>query len=108
MSIEDKAVKEAFFEIEPYDALPCEARVFTINGKDADLYDFGDYEHGDYDECDDEDICRWGCFEKYFVAFPYSENEKAAKKYNLTKEDYDKIISELEDKFAIGTCGWCI
>ena len=94
--------------IEPYDALPCAARVFTIDGKNACIDHFGYYEEGDYNECEYEDIVQWGCYEKYFRGFPYSENKKVAEMYNLTEEEYNEIVSELEDKFAIGTCGWCV
>ena len=39
--------------IEPFDALPCELEVFTINGKKANSYDFGStVDHKE--DCDDE------------------------------------------------------
>lgn len=42
--------------IEPYNALPCELDIFTINGKSADSSDFGEvYDH------DKESAETYGC-----------------------------------------------
>lgn len=91
-------------EVRSYNCLPCSAEVFTINGRDAKLDDFGHYEYG---YSDDED--EWGvCSERYFRGYQYFKNTETAKKYNLTREEYDEVVSELEDKFAVGTCGWCV
>jgi len=95
-------------EVKGYDYLPCAAEFFRIKGKKAHLEDFGSYEYGDYDKCEYEDICRWGCFEKYFVAISYERNRDIAEKYDLSREEYDEVCSELENEFAIGTCGLCV
>jgi len=95
-------------EVKGYDALPCEAEYFRINGKTAGLYEFGDYENGDPDECEYEDIRRWGCYERYFVAEPYDNNKETAERYGLTEAEYVEVCEKLESVFAIGTCGWCI
>lgn len=95
-------------ELEEYNALPCEARIFKINGKDAELRNFGYYDSGDINECEYEDIRRWGCYERYFITLPYEENKEVAEKYDLTEKEYEDICDILEDKFYIGTCGWCI
>ena len=94
--------------LKAYHALPCEAEVFCINGQRADIYDFGEYEYDTEEECDDEDILRWGCYGKYFKTRPYDDNLATVLKYCLTREEYDDICSDLECKFAIGTCGWCV
>jgi len=95
-------------EVKAFHALPCEAEYFRINGKDASIFDFGDYEYGDYDECDDEDVRRWGCYERYFVPFFYDENTEVAEKYGLTEGEYVEVCLKLREVFSIGTCGWCI
>lgn len=95
-------------KLKAYHALPCEAETFFINDQKADIYDFGEYEYDDEEECDDEDILRWGCYGKYFKTKPYDENLATVLKYCLSKEDYDEVCSELEGEFAIGTCGWCV
>ena len=95
-------------ELEAYRGLPCEAQTFKINGEDAELEEFGEYEYGDYAECQDEDIRQWGCYNKYFVPLPYEKNMDVADKYWLTEEEYDELCDKLREKFAIGTCGWCV
>ena len=48
--------------IEPFNALPCELEVFTINGKKANSYDFGStVDHKE--DCDDE-IVAYGSWYK--------------------------------------------
>jgi len=94
--------------LKSYEAFPCEAEVFTINGQTAWINEFGNYEYDPEETCEFEEYYRWGCVGKYFKTLPYNENSKTVKKYHLTKEEYDDICSDLECKFAIGTCGWCI
>ena len=90
--------------IEPFDALPCELEVFTINGKDADSFDFG-MTSDHKEDCDDE-IVAYGCYNRYFEPNPPAK--EVLHKYNITEEEYYKICSELEDKLYVGSCGWCI
>ena len=90
--------------IEPFDALPCVLKIFTINGKDADSYDFGStVDHKE--ECDDE-IADYGCYNRYFESEP--PTEEVLHKYNITEEEYYKICDELENKLYVGSCEWCV
>lgn len=87
------------FEVKAYDALPCALAVFTINGKDADLQDFGEI-HTEYGgepyTCD-------------IIGFePLLPTDKVIKKYKLTLQDYSDICDALADAIKTGYCGWCI
>lgn len=90
--------------IKPYDALPCHAQVFTINGKPADTGYFGS----------NQDTRSWEA-EPYACAcneFIPSRNRKdmetAMKLYNITEADYYHIQEELESALYVGGCGWCV
>ena len=89
--------------IEPFNALPCELEVFTINGKKANSYDFG--RTSDHKEIDDE-IVAYGCYNRYFESEP--PTKEVLHKYNITEEEYYDICHELENKLHVGSCGWCI
>ena len=87
--------------IEPFHSLPCSLEVFTINGKGADLYDFGDiYDH------DKESAEPYACADMHFDSKP--PTKKVLDEYNLTREEYYNICNELERKLCVGRCGWCI
>ena len=87
--------------IEPFQALPCSLKVFTINTKGANLDDFGNmYDH-------DTKIAKpYECANMYFD--PKPPTKKVLHKYNITKEEYYSICDELEDKLYVGRCGWCV
>ena len=87
--------------IKPFRSLPCSLEVFTINGKGADQYDFGDiYDH------DIESAEPYACADMHFdQKLP---TKKVLDKYNLTKEEYYNICNELKCKLCVGRCGWCI
>ena len=90
--------------IEPFNALPCELEVFTINDKKANSYDFGStVDHKE--DCDDE-IAAYGCYDRYFESKP--PTEEVLHKYNITEEEYYKICDELKDKLYVGSCEWCV
>ena len=98
------------YKIKPYQALPCELEVFTINGIKADKEDFGT--SGDYpDPWDDsdygEDIERWGC-KNYIFEKAHTINPKVLRKYNIDEDEWDEIATELECKLHVGDCGWCV
>lgn len=88
--------------IEPYDALPCELKVFTINGQEASYDDFGVSE-----DTNTEDAEPYGCGCHQFIA-DKSLAEDTMKKYNITREEFDYICEQLEEKLYVGRCGWCI
>lgn len=83
--------------IESCYALPCNLKVFKINGKDQD--DFGDT----YDAKNSE---IYSCADMQFD--PRSSIKEVLDKYNITEEEYNKICDELEDKLFVGRCGYCI
>lgn len=86
--------------IDPFVALPCTLATFTINGKVANIEDFGEvYDH------DKESTELYGCVDIYFEPKPLIK--KVLDKYNITKEQYYTICKELEDKLYIGHCIWC-
>lgn len=88
--------------IEPYDALPCALRTFTINGIPADTSDFG---YGNDDDVSNapEYGCGFHCFHTELKNAP-----EAMKKYNLTLEQFIEVADKLEDALRVGPCGWCI
>ena len=87
--------------IEPYNALPCELDIFTINGKSADSSDFGEvYDH------DEESAETYGCGDMWFE--PKPPTKEVLDKYNITDQEYYNICNELEDKLRVGRCVWCI
>ena len=87
--------------IEPFNALPCELETFTINGKKASSFDFGNT----FDHINGEKEV-YGCCNMYFEPNPPAE--EILHKYNITEEEYYKICDELEDKLYVGRCEWCV
>ena len=87
--------------IEPFDLLPCELKIFTINGKNADSLDFGNT--FDHIEGEREPYC---CSNMYFE--PKTSTKEILDKYNITEEEYYNICNELEDKLYVGRCGCCV
>ena len=86
--------------IKPIRSLPCSLEVFTINGKGADQYDFGDiYDH------DIESAEPYACADMHFD--PKPPTKEVLDKYHITVEEYNTICNELEDKLWVGRCGWC-
>ena len=72
------------------------------------MYDFGSNKYENSDTPNNPNILQWGCYGKYFDTIPFEENQKVVKMYNLTKEEYESICSELRSIFYIGTCDWCV
>lgn len=96
-------------EIEAYNALPCELKVFTINGIKADYSDFG-YSYDDRDEIEYDDydeIARWGCLNRRFIANRRNA-KKCMEKYNITIDEFNDICDRLEEVLSVGCCGWCV
>lgn len=87
--------------IERFEYMPCELKIFTINGKKANKNDFGEIStHGK----SDEDFCE--CVDMYFESNP--PMEKVLNKYNITEEEYYNICNKLEDELYVGDCEWCV
>ena len=90
--------------IEPFNALPCELEIFTINGKQADSNDFG--MTSNHKEDYDDEITVYGCCNMYFKPNPPAM--EVLHKYNITEEEYYKICDELKEKLSVGYCEWCV
>ena len=78
--------------------LPCELKVFTINGKKADRDDFGDIRMLDGSAFD----CECGC---EFFRKPCTR--EVLDKYGITESEYDDICNELWIESYVGSCGCC-
>ena len=92
---------KTIIEIVPFHAFPCEAEKFTIKGIAADKSDFGSNI-----DCDRENADDYACGCNEFVAI--KPTKKVLDKYNITPEEYYNITHELESKFYVGSCGWCV
>ncbi len=88
--------------MEPYDALPCNLRLFTINGQAADESDFG-FGNDDNPERGEEYGCGNHCFHGDLRKAP-----EAMKKYNLTLEQFIEVADKLESVLHVGVCSWCV
>ena len=87
--------------IKPFNALPCELEVFTINGKAADYRHFGSvFDHNEGKRK------HWGCGDMYFE--PQLPTSEVLERYNITVDEYNTICKELADKLYVGKCGWCV
>ena len=87
-------------ELEIYYAL-CATSVFTINGINADYEDFGKK----YDR-DSEDVEDDACGNMQFTGIP--STTEILSKYKITEEEYQKVVSKLEDGLSFGCCDWCV
>lgn len=88
------------FELKVYGSL-CATSVFKINGIDASSSDFGDQEDQNREEAED-----YACGNMKFTrSIP---TQKVLEKYNITKEQFNLIADELEQKLSFGRCGWCV
>jgi hypothetical protein len=87
-------------KIEVYGCL-CELKEFVINGIDANYDDFGS--KGDEDSENAED---YGCGDMRFTGSP--STKEILDKYKITEEEYQEIVSKLEDALSFGSCGWCV
>lgn len=95
----------ANIEFKVYDCL-CTPRLFNINGKEADIYDFGRKS----DICPELDSDGRGCGNMQFLSFESHSEQgmEAIKKYNLTIEEYQKVCEMLRSGLSFGSCGLCI
>lgn len=78
--------------------MPCVDEEFIVNGKKAEVSDFGlVYNHG---------TGKTNCCES--MRFESIEpTNKVLRKYRINLEEYDEICSCLADKFTIGKCDIC-
>lgn len=87
--------------IEPYDALPCALRIFTINGINADKDDFGE----SYD-ADSDNAVEYGCGNHIFEST--LPTQKVLDKYGISVDEYNEICEKLTERLDVGSCGWCV
>ena len=88
------------YTLEIYGAL-CATSTFIINGVGADSDDFGS--QGDTSPEMAED---YACGNMQFEM--NAPTEEVLSKYSITKEEYETIGRELEEKLSFGCCGWCV
>jgi hypothetical protein len=89
-------------EIKSYRGLPCSTEIFKINGKHADVEEFG--EGGDEAPCMAEP---YGCGDYRFT--PYrTPPAGVCERYGITEEEWGQIADGLSDVQHVGTCGWCV
>ena len=85
-------------EIKPFHALPCSLEIFTINGINADIDDFGEVIFNGGSCMENE--C--GC--EFHHKLP---TDDVIAKYGITLGEYEKITSKLNDNLNVYGCGWC-
>lgn len=92
-------------ELKIYDALPCETKVFEINGTEAQK----DWFVNNYDNGDGEEI-EYGCNNRITEALSISEvREKLPKKLqSLTDKEIEQIQERLREELVSGGCGLCV
>lgn len=78
----------------------CYCPIFTIKGKKADQYDFGEGDDIDFDNKP-----KHGCGNKVFVAKPATQ--KTLDKYDITVDEYNEIADVLVEGLSFGYCGLC-
>jgi hypothetical protein len=86
-------------ELEFYSHL-CETKVFEINGIYADYEDFG--EKGDKSRHLAESHC---CANMQFTG--KSATSEVLNKYIINVDEYNEVVSKLEDGLSFGSCGYC-
>ena len=88
-------------EIEFEKMCVCDIKKFTINGKDADVDDFGSaYDHDIKNKPD------YGC--GYYKFTPHKYPKRATlEKYGIEIIDWFEIVEMLENELDIGECCYC-
>lgn len=76
-------------------------QVFTINGIDADVDDFGESK-----DWAPELAPEFGCGYRAFRAFEYT-SQKILHKYHINVHEWEQICNMLEAKLNIGRCAEC-
>ena len=74
--------------------------VFTINGAQADMNDFGHME-----DVAPEYAPEYGCGDRRFIS--YDPKDNVLELYGITESEYETICNKLESEMHIGGCGWC-
>ena len=77
--------------------LPCELKIFKINGIEAEIEDFGETERSG-------SCMNSTCSQTFRFKLP---TEEVLKKYSISLKDYSEICDRLEDELYIPGCGMC-
>ena len=85
-----------------YRALPCALETFLINGKLADVEEFGE----SYDACPAA-AESYGCGDRVFSKHE-SPAAEVCERYAITEEQWREVAEELETTLHAGACGWCV
>ena len=94
-------INNHYVVIEPFEALPCEAQVFTIDGKEAWAEDFGCSEDMDPMAAPD-----YGCGCREFI--PYTTPaDGVLEKYQIDVDTYNEICELLKEELHVYCCSWC-
>ena len=86
-------------ELEIFSSL-CSARVFTINGVEADVEDFGEKYDRNPENAED-----YSCANMQFTRLPAVSS--VLKKYSINAEEYNFVAETLENGLSFGCCGLC-
>jgi len=87
-------------ELKIYGSL-CATSVFTINGIKAHYEDFGEQYDRDSENAED-----YACGDMQFTGNP--STTEILLKYKITEEEYQEVVSKLEDGLSFGCCGLCV
>lgn len=102
--METKIIGSKTVCIEPYDCMPCELGLFTINSENAYTCDFGSGEDTDWGDAPEYGC---GCYE-FTRTSDTEEIDKVKEKYKLTDDEFVGICNLLEEVLYVAGCGWCV
>jgi len=80
---------------------PCMVTKFTINGIDADAWDFG--QPRDMEPYRTFGCGRYGYEPNYYMLFV----AKAIRKYGISEKEYREVVKRLKEFFSFGSCSRC-
>jgi len=84
----------------------CLPDVFTINGRTAFAWEFG--EGHDHDPGEAHEITEAkGCGNFQWGRYPEA-NPAILVRYELTTAEHSAICDQLEAELSVGQCGWCL
>jgi hypothetical protein len=79
----------------------CATSEFLVNGISADSDDFGDQGDESYEYAED-----YACGDMRFTG--KQATTEILEKYKINNEEYNEIVSQLEEGLSFGSCGWCV
>ena len=88
--------------IKTYDCYPCACEIFEINGKSAEVEDFGRVT-----DIMPEMAEPYGCGCRQFIP-DKNKAEEAIKTYGITIDEFNEVCDKLEEELFVGSCGLCV